>query len=230
MSQKCTGSFVYGGGPFKCWEKKGHGAITLKEAIEKSCDVYFYQLGLRLGLSRLLAGGVSLKFREKSAIDLPNEITPDWPSTTEYYDQKFGPRNWTNSVTLNLAIGQGENAQTVVNMARFYTALATDGSVARPQIVHRDTERSKIFDLTAEQMDGLRDALKGVVSTRGTAASAAVQGVQVAGKTGSAQNPPNPDHAWFVGFAPADNPKIVVAVLIEFGLHGYIAARVATKI
>jgi penicillin-binding protein 2 len=79
-------------------------------------------------------------------------------------------------------------------------------------------------------MQGLRDALANVVSTRGTAASAAIQGVIVAGKTGTAQAPPYPDHAWFVGFAPKDAPKIVVAVMVEFGEHGYFAARLATRI
>jgi cell division protein FtsI/penicillin-binding protein 2 len=79
-------------------------------------------------------------------------------------------------------------------------------------------------------MAGIREALAGVVSTRGTAASARIQGVTIAGKTGTAQNPPNPDHAWFVGFAPAEDPQVVVAVFLEFGEHGYAAARVASKI
>ncbi len=130
---------------------------------------------------------------------------------------------------MNLAIGQGENTQTVINMARFYTALANGGNAVRPHIVNRPTETTKLFELTPEQMAGLREALHGVVSTRGTAASAAIKGVEVAGKTGTAQNPHGRDHGWFVGFAPKDDPRIVVAVLVEFGQHGYIAARIATK-
>jgi cell division protein FtsI/penicillin-binding protein 2 len=86
-----------------------------------------------------------------------------------------------------------------------------------------------LFDLTSEQMAGLREALHGVVSTRGTAGSAAIRGVEVAGKTGTGQNPHGPDHGWFVGFAPKDDPKIVVAVLVEFGEHGYVAARIASR-
>jgi penicillin-binding protein 2 len=229
MPVPCTGGYLYGR-YFRCWDKKGHGNVTLRQAIAKSCDVFFYQLGLRITLQRLLAGGVSLKFREKSGIDLPNENAPGWPYAVEYFDKKYGPRGWSNGVTLSLAIGQGENDQTVANMARFYTALATDGHAAKPEIVARAPQRDKIINLTSEQMDGLRLALSDVVSTRGTAASAQVQGVIVAGKTGTAQNPPRPDHAWFVGFAPADDPKIVVAVFVEFGLHGYVAARLATKI
>lgn len=231
MPQPCTGGYLFGSRFFRCWEKKGHGSLTLAQAIEKSCDTYFYQLGLRLTLSKLVAGGVSLKFREKSGIDLPGEVAPDWPyDASDYFNRKYGPQGWTNAVTLSLSIGQGENSQNIVNMARFYTALATHGEMATPTIARPDTQRTKALDLTEAQMTGLREALFGVVSTRGTAASAAIQGVAISGKTGTAQNPHGADHAWFVGFAPKEDPKVVVAVMLEFGQHGYMAARVASKI
>jgi penicillin-binding protein 2 len=229
MPEPCHGSYQFGSRAFRCWEKDGHGSLTLAQAIEKSCDVYFYQLGLKLGLDRFLAGGIALGFRQATGIDLPEEKAPGWPEATRYFDRRYGRGNWTNSVTLNLAIGQGENDQTVLSMARFYTALATDGNAVRPSIVPRPVERAKLFDLTADQMAGLREALHGVVSTRGTAASAALVGVEVAGKTGTSQNPHGKDHGWFVGFAPKNDPKIVVAVLVAFGEHGYLAARIATK-
>jgi penicillin-binding protein 2 len=229
MPEPCTGKYQFGNRPFRCWEKKGHGSLTLAQAIEKSCDVYFYQLGLRMGLDKLLEGGRKLAFGERTGIDLPQENRPGWPEAVDYFNRKYGKGNWTNAVTLNLAIGQGENDQTVVNMARFYTALATDGHAVKPHIVEKPVERVKLFDLTPEQMAGLREALHGVVSTRGTAASAALKGVEVAGKTGTGQNPHGPDHGWFVGFAPKNDPKIVVAVLVEFGEHGYLAARIASK-
>lgn len=232
MPVPCTGGFMYGGRYFRCWEKKGHGNVNLSQAIEKSCDVYFYQLGLKLGLTRLLAGGISLGFDKRSGIDLPNETKSRFPYGTDYYNKKYGPRGWSNGVVLSLSIGQGENDQTVVNMARFYTALATDGSAARPEIVRRDPERTPLFSLPPEQMAALRAALAGVVSERGTAGGSRIEGLIMAGKTGTAQNPQNPDvdHAWFVGFAPADDPKIVVAVMLEFGDHGWRAARIASKI
>jgi penicillin-binding protein 2 len=229
MPEPCTGKYQFGNRPFRCWEKKGHGSLTLAQAIEKSCDVYFYQLGLRIGLDRLLDGGRKLSFGERTGIDLPQENRPGWPEAVEYFNRRYGKGRWTNAVTLNLSIGQGENDQTVVNMARFYTALATDGHAVKPHVVQKPVERTKLYDLTPEQMAGLREALHGVVSTRGTAASAALKGVEVAGKTGTGQNPHGPDHAWFVGFAPKNDPKIVVAVLLEFGEHGYLAARVASK-
>ena len=229
MEEPCRGSYQFGNRAFRCWEKKGHGSLTLAQAIEKSCDVYFYQLGLKLGLNRFLAGGTALAFGKSTGLDLSEENRPGWPEATSYFDAQYGKGGWTNAVTLNLAIGQGENDQTVINMARFYTALATDGYAVRPHIVNKPVERTKLFDLTPEQMAGLREALAGVVTTRGTAASAALKGIEVAGKTGTGQNPHGKDHGWFVGFAPKDNPTIVVAVLVEFGQHGYVAARIATK-
>jgi penicillin-binding protein 2 len=230
MPQPCTGGMQYGNRYWRCWDKRGHGAVTLQQAIEKSCNVYFYQLGLRLTLREMIAGGLSLGFRSKAGIDLPEERRPEFPTGVEYYNKMYGPRGWSNAAVLNLAIGQGENQQTVTNMAHFYTALATDGHAAKPEIVRSNPEREQIFKLSAEQMAGLRTALSGVVSARGTAGSAQIKGVVLAGKTGTAQNPRGADHAWFVGFAPADDPKIVVAVMVEFGEHGYFAARIASRI
>ena len=232
MPVPCTGGYQFGTRYFRCWDRRGHGNVNLAQAIEKSCDTYFYQLGLKIGLSRLIAGGVSLSFEKKTGIDLPDERTPLWPYGTDYYNRRYGPRGWSNAVTLNLAIGQGENDQTVVNMARFYTALATDGFAATPEIVKRRPKRTRVLNLTDVQMRGLREAMAGVVSARGTAGGAVIQGVVLAGKTGTAQNAHDlkNDHAWFVGFAPADNPKIVVAVMLEFGQHGSRAARVASRI
>ncbi len=229
MPVPCTGGYLFGTRYFRCWERDGHGSLTLAQAIEKSCDVYFYQLALKLGLEGFLEGGTELGFSRRTGIDLPEETRPGWPESVEYYNRRYGRTGWTNAVALNLAIGQGENDQTVINMAHFYSAIATDGNAVRPHIVDRPVERTHLFDLSPEQLAGLREALHGVVSTRGTAASAAIRGVEVAGKTGTGQNPHGKDHGWFVGFAPKDEPRIVVAVLVEFGEHGYVAARIATK-
>ena len=233
MPLPCTGGLQYGNRYIRCWEHKGHGSLDMTGAIAKSCDVYFYQLGLKMSLARLVAGGVDLGFRDRSGIDLPDEVRPLFPikDVTEYYNRRYGARGWTAGASvLNLSIGQGENAQTVVNMAKFYTALANDGLAARPEIVRRNPERQRIFQLTKSQMNTLRIAMASVVSERGTANSARIEGVAVAGKTGTSQNPHGADHAWFVGFAPLDDPKIVVAVMIEFGEHGYHAARLATAV
>ena len=228
MAVPCTGGYYYGR-VFKCWDKRGHGDVTLAQAIAKSCDVYFYQLGLKIGLTNLLAGGVSLGFGDRTGIDLPNEGRPQWPADTRYFDKRYGARGWNRSVVLSLSIGQANNAQTPLSMARFYTALATDGRAATPQIVARTPERQQILKLDAEQLKGIQMALADVVA-RGTAAGAQIQGLTIAGKTGTAQVNGQLDNAWFVGYAPASDPKIVVAIIIEEGLHGSTAARVATKL
>jgi penicillin-binding protein 2 len=234
MPISCTGGMQYGNRYFRCWDKRGHGSLSLQGAIAKSCDVYFYQLGLKLGLARLLAGGVSLGMDSKAGIDLPEEKRPRFPESLDYFNRKYG-RNWSQSVVLSMAIGQGDNSQTILNMARFYSALATDGSAAKPEVVRGKPERTPMVKLSAEQMDQVRAALIGVVAG-GTASRSAIKGVQLAGKTGTAQSGTldafgkELNHAWFVGFAPADDPKIVVAVMIEFGGHGTRAAAIASAI
>lgn len=231
MPVPCNGGYQFGSRWFRCWDKSGHGYRTLSQAIEVSCDTYFYQLGLRVGLSRLIAGGVRLGFRERSGLDLPDEKASRFPYAVDYYNKRYGPRGWTNAVVLNLAIGQGENSQTVANMARFYTALATDGHAATPTVVRRAPKRNRVMSLTPADMQSLREALAGVVSERGTAGGSRIEGVVLAGKTGTSQAGGTlADHAWFVGFAPAENPKILVAVLLEFGGHGWRAARIASAI
>lgn len=233
MQVPCNGGFQFGNRYQRCWKRDGHGDVTLAEALEQSCDTYFYQLGLRIGLQNLVAGGLRLGARDRSGIDLPAETRSVFPTdpAKAYYDRLFGPRGWSNGVVLNLAIGQGENSQTVVNMARFYTALATDGEAARPEVVRGQAERRKMFNITDEQLHQLQDALAGVLS-RGTAAASQLQGIAIAGKTGTAQNAQDQvrDHSWFVGYAPAEDPKIVVALMLEFGGSGSRAARMASRV
>ncbi|MEA3245851.1 MAG: penicillin-binding transpeptidase domain-containing protein, partial [Gemmatimonadota bacterium] len=236
MPVPCTGGYQYGNRYFKCHLARGHGFLTLAQAIEQSCDVYFYQLALKIGLQRLVAGGLQLGGGTRSGIDLPAESRPEYPSdpAADYFTRRYGAQGWTQANALNLAIGQGENAQTVVNVARFYTALATGGVAAQPQIVNSAPSTARIFDLDSASYAGLRDALAGVVE-RGTATSSRISGVVLAGKTGTAQSGVyrggvELNHAWFAGFAPADAPRIVVAVMIEFGGHGTRAARIASKI
>lgn len=231
MPLPCTGGFQYGRRYFRCWKTTGHGSLTLAGAVTHSCNVYFYQLGLKIGLSKLVGGGIDMGFDTRSGIDLPNEYRPRFPTrdVREYFNRRFGA-NWSNAETLSMAIGQGPNSQTLANLTKFYTALANEGVASTPEVVSKKPEQKKIMNLTKEQYAGLRLALAGVTTAGGTAASANIRGLVIAGKTGTAQNPPNKDHAWFIGFAPAEDPKIVVGVFLEYGEHGYFAARVASKI
>jgi len=230
MPVSCSGGYQYGNRYFRCWEKKGHGSLDLEGAIKHSCDVYFYQLGLKIGLSNFIAGGIRLTMRDRSGIDLPEETQARWPDGIAYYNRKYGPRGWSNASTLNLAIGQGENSQTVVNMAKLYSAFAAKGQAPRPEIAHLVPQRKQVFNLSRLQDSVVLEGLKAVLEAGGTAGASAIQGLTLAGKTGTAQNTGGEDHGWFVGFAPADKPKIVVAVLLEFGLHGSRAAHIASAI
>ncbi len=218
MPQPCTGGMQYGNRYFKCWDKRGHGSLDLTRAIALSCDVYFYQLGLRVQLANLLADGVSMGFGDRTHVDLANETTPIWPTSTQWFDKRYGPRGWSGAAMLNLAIGQGENTQTLMNMVRFYAALAGDGKTPTPYLVRPDTAAPHDLHLTAEQLSGLRKALIAVVEG-GTAARSRIKEFTVAGKTGTAQNA-GKDHGWFIGFAPAEKPEIVIGAIFEFGGHG----------
>ena len=233
MPQACNGGFLYGR-YFRCWDKNGHGSVDLAGAIAKSCNVYFYQLGLRLSMARLLAGGVKMGMNRRTGIDLPEEKKPRWPDSEAYFDKRFGKGGWTRTLVLNQAIGQGDNDQTILSMARFYTAFASkDGHAVEPRLVSngKPIKREQLLHLTPQQTADVREALTEVLTERGTANSARLPTVVVAGKTGTAQNTRSElAHAWFVGFAPAHDPRIVVAVMVEFGDHGYTAARYATAI
>ncbi|HET7379676.1 MAG TPA: penicillin-binding protein 2 [Gaiellales bacterium] len=231
MPIPCRGGLQYGNRFFRCWNARGHGDLSLTDAIAQSCDVYFYQLGLKLGLTSLLEDASGLGFRSRTGIDLPGEITAVFPSGTDYYDRVYGPRRWTSAVTLNLAIGQGENAQTLANMVRFYQMLASDGHERPPYLVHPTTRSDVSLGLAPDQLAGLRQAMISVVQ-RGTARGAARFGgsIAIAGKTGTAQNPHGPAHGWFIGFAPAEKPEIVVGAIVEFAREGPYVAPLVTRV
>ncbi len=206
----------FGNRVFKCWKKEGHGSLDLTGAIAASCDVYFYQLGLKLGLNAILEDGVLFGFRDRSGIDLGNEIDPIFPASTAYYDRLYGPAQLEPpAATLNLSIGQGENTQTLINMMRFYEALAGDGKASRlPTWSGRRQRDARPRAHRRPSWTGLRRALIAVVE-QGTAAASRGPDLKVAGKTGTAQNPHGKDHGWFIGFAPADKPEIIVGSIME---------------
>jgi penicillin-binding protein 2 len=229
MPIPCRGGIQYGNRFFRCWSAEGHGDLTLTEAIAQSCDVYFYQLGIKLGVTSLVEDGNEWGFRGRTGIDLPSEIPSEFPTGPEYYDRLYGARRWTSAVALNLAIGQGENAQTLANMVRLYQMLASDGRVRVPYVVRPARVGTPLsLDLTPEQLSGLRQAMIAVVE-EGTARSGRLAGLQIAGKTGTAQNPHGADHGWFIGFAPAEKPEIVVGAIIEFAQHGTAAIPVVSR-
>jgi len=223
MPIPCRGALLYYGRVFRDWTPLGHGNVDLRGAIRASCDVYFYQLGLKIGLDNILSAVPDFGFGRATGIDLPSEIAGVFPTTREWYNRRYGQRGWTNSVVLNLSIGQGENSQNPLKLAQFYAALANDGILPTPRVA-RDgvmAEPAGRLPLDEQQLAALRLALVDVVNApSGTGKLAHLERWTVAGKTGTAQNPHGEDHAWFVGFAPAESPEVVVAVIVEGGGYG----------
>ncbi|UCC73124.1 MAG: penicillin-binding protein 2 [Gemmatimonadota bacterium] len=223
MPIPCRGALLYYGRVFHDWTPVGHGALDLHGAIRQSCDVYFYQLGLKIGLEGVLAGVGEFGMGQVTGIDLPSDISGTFPPSTAWYDERYGPSGWTNSVVLNLAIGQGENAQSPLKMVQVFAALANGGTLPTPRVARLGPapEPAGAIPLNTEQLAILRDALVAVVNEpRGTARGSRLRDWTLAGKTGTAQNPHGEDHAWFLGFAPAEDPVIVAAAVVEAGGHG----------
>jgi penicillin-binding protein 2 len=238
----CRGVKRFGNRNFRCWKAAGHGRLDIRGAIIQSCDIYFYQMGLACGMEDFSEFMPECRFGELTGIDIPGEKAGICP-TTDYFNRRYGPRGWTKYLINNLAIGQGEILVTPLQMAVLYAALANGGKIYEPHIVRRivdgnglSTEiKPEVLDtlpITDSQLDIIVDALAGVVDEpQGTASWIKVPGVTLAGKTGTAQNPHGDDHAWFICFAPVNDPEIAVAVLVENAGHGSsIAAPVARDI
>jgi penicillin-binding protein 2 len=232
MPDPCTGSWYWGNRSWGCWEPRGHGYLTLAEAIGNSCDVYFYQLGLRIGLASLLERSTEIGFSRRCGIDLPQENEGDFPDRPEWYRERFGEiyrYGPTEGEALNLAIGQGPNSQTPLKMAQFYLALARDGSAPAPSIARGAPAREGWeLDLRQEHLESLREGMRLVTAPGGTAHfGTALEHWDVIGKTGTGQNSLSvrglaEDHAWFAGMAgpPGEPPEIVVVAIVEYGGGG----------
>ena len=237
-SAYCPGYFRLGNKVIKCWNGKGHGRISLPQAIRGSCNVYFYQLGLKIGLDVWAKYSQKFFFGRTTGIDLPNE-TKGLVPTVEYFNKRYGRIGWTKGNLANLAIGQGELLTTPLQMAQFAMILANKGTSYTPHItdylydkvnstrIYFPTKANHVEGISDKTFEFIRTAMFNVVNG-GTGGQAAVRGIQVAGKTGTAQNPHGEDHAWFITFAPLNNPVIAMAVLIENGgSGGAIAAPIA---
>lgn len=228
--QPCYGHYLFGGRSFACWKHEGHGSLDFIEALQNSCDVYFYQIGPRLGLDRLEAMARALGLGERSGIDLPQEKKGLVPSRA-WYDRRWGEGKMRPGLMLNLIIGQGELLTTPLQLAAMIAQVARDGVPVQPHVV-KEVRGVGPYTSThtlrpRAQADpgvwaAVRTALERVVEA-GTATSAKVPGVTVAGKTGTAQNAHGRDHALFVCYAPAENPTIAMAFVVENGGHGGVA-------
>ncbi len=248
----CTGSYRLGNRVFRCWREKGHGSVDMYRAIVQSCDVYFYTLGLKLGPDRVAKLEKDAGLGTITGIDLPGERKGLVPDTE--WKRTVAKERWYDYESVILGIGQGAIHLTPLEMAVGYAALATGGEVMRPRVVSKvigkdgkvstfAPEMPRKLQWNPENVEFIRKALAGVVNDYGTGGGAKLPGIVVGGKTGTAQvasvkgkmvkSEDLPyeirDHAWFVAFAPVDDPRIVVAALVEHGGHGGSAAGPIVK-
>lgn len=240
MPASCGGGYQFGNRFFRCWKPEGHGSLNLIGAIEQSCDVYFYQLGQKLGINKWAEYGKKCGFGKRTGIDLPDEARGLVPNT-DWYDRRMGKGKWSQGVMLNLSIGQGELLTTPLQLASFYAALGNGGVLWKPHLLKKVQDQAGVQEykpeiverlpFSQETLEILKKAMIEVVQgPHGTAHRARLEGITVAGKTGTAENPHGKEHSWFACFAPAENPTIAVAVLVENAGHGSdIAAPVAQQ-
>jgi len=242
----CPGQISFGNRTYRCWKKGGHGTVNLQRAIGESCDVFFYQVGMRVGVDTLAEYAQKLGLGKKTGAEM--EFEKEGLTPTRKWKQKYRKAKWQDGETLSVAIGQGFNIVTPLQMCVMTSAIANGGKAYRPKIVEQvtDPEGKVIENFTPELLSevpgvekflkiirsGMEDVVQG---KRGTARNVAIEGLRIGGKTGTAQvvrlaqykglkdeNIPYEyrDHAWFTCYAPAENPEIAVTVMVEHGLHG----------
>jgi len=252
----CTSTYPYGNRDFRCWKEGGHGTLSLHRAIVESCDIFFYQVGLKVGVDRIAHYASELGLGRPTGIYLPHEKQGIVPSSS--WKKKRSGVPWYSGETLSLAVGQGYLNTTPLQLVNLISAVSNNGIFYLPQVVERveniygtvlkayrpvEIGRANISENTFRI---IHDALSGVVNEpRGTGWVCALKGVKVAGKTGTAQvitmaqnfrkgdmdRMPLKfrDHAWFVAYAPCENPQIAIAVLVEHGGFGAAAAAPIAK-
>ena len=250
----CNGSADFYGRNSKCWvyfKHLTHGDVDLEKAIYQSCDVFFYTLADKLGIEKIAKYATQLGLGQKTGIDLPQEASGLIPS--EEWKAKTFHQKWYAGETIFVGIGQGAVTVTPVQLARAISAISMGGKLVVPHVINPTdlpsnyTEAAHFTDVTAVPLDPsgwnyITDAMGRVLLPEGTAPRAHIDGIDIAGKTGSAQvvslenRAKHKDDAdlaqngWFVGFTPRRNPDVVVCVLFQGGEHGRLAANVATQV
>jgi penicillin-binding protein 2 len=251
LNVHCSGGATFYGRRFGCWVKGGHGPVDFPKAIYQSCDVFFYTLAEKLGIDRIAKYATALGLGQKTGIDLPNEVSGVMPSE-EWKIRNF-KQKWFAGETISVGIGQGAIATTPVQLMRAISAISMDGRMVVPHVVSPTELPSGVVDvqrytevktipIDSAGYTTITDAMARVLLPEGTAPSAHIPGIDIAGKTGSAQivslalrakhenDESFAQNGWFVGFTPRRSPEIIVCVLFEGGEHGKLAARLATQV
>jgi penicillin-binding protein 2 len=253
MKVVCNGGAIFYGRYFKCWvsaEHRTHGVVDISKGIYQSCDVFFYTLAEKLGIDRIAKYATMFGLGQKTGIDLPQEASGVMPS--EEWKVRNFHQKWYAGETISVGIGQGAVAVTPIQLARAIGAITSDGLLVRPHVTNPSDLPPNVVPaanipaelrvpIDSKNWEIITDAMANVPTPLGTANSAHLQGIDFAGKTGSAQTVSNAarkilkgaeyrDNAWFVGVTPRRNPELVVAVLFEGGEHGQFAARIAAQV
>ena len=242
----CRGAFLFGGRPYKCWAKGGHGPISVHRAIVSSCDVYFYVAGLRAGVDNLAKYAKMFNFGRKTGVPLEGESSGLIP-TSEWKLKRFGIP-WQQGETISISIGQGYDVVTPIQNAYFTSIVAGGGKIPQLHLVDAAFDASggepyrweapkdeQRVDVDPSILKIVKDAMTGVVSEGGTGHRLSRLKISIGGKTGTAQTMSMEaaakcsgekcrDHGWFIGFAPTDKPEIAAAVIVEHGGFGASAA------
>jgi penicillin-binding protein 2 len=244
---QCTGQFQLGTWTFRDWKKEGHGSVDLMRGIRDSCDVFFYTAGLKIGAPAIAKYATAFGFGSTTGIDLGGEKFGLIPQPRA--SRRGAPATWHAGETVNISIGQGAVLVTPMQVARFMSAIANGGVLWKPRLVQRIERPDKGLvwadsgsvnghvELSPMVWAFLRQSLWAVVNDGGTGVAARIPGLDIAGKTGTAQTVANSksskgqDHAWFASFGPVKDPEVVVVVIVERGGHGgEVAAPIARQI
>jgi penicillin-binding protein 2 len=255
MKVHCPGGASFYGHYYHCWQKGGHGEVDITKAIYQSCDVFFYTLAQKLGVDKIAYFAQHFGLGSKTGIDLPGEVSGTMPSTE--WKMKNYHQKWYAGEVISVGIGQGAVTATPVQMARAIAGIASGGVLRRPHIVFPDEVAPDYRQAMLETYPGsgdselrldpdnwqiITDSMAKVMEPGGTDPSAHLEGIDFAGKTGSAQVASNEyvarmgkshalkDNGWFVGVSPRRNPDIVVCALFESGEHGRFAGRLAAPV
>ncbi|MBI2678551.1 MAG: penicillin-binding protein 2 [Candidatus Koribacter versatilis] len=254
----CPGGATFYGRFFKCWiaaQHRGHGAVDIHNAVTQSCDVFFYTLAERLGIGKIAKWATALGLGQRTGVDLPQEVSGVMPS--EEWKAKYYKQKWYAGETISVGIGQGAIVTTPIQLARTIGGIASGGTLRRPHVVDPGTQPEAFqgkyqqamvtsrsedrVQIDPQNWTTITDAMATVTQPGGTAAASHLEGIDFAGKTGSAQVVSNDarkvlkgaqfkDNGWFAGVEPRRNPEIVVVVLMEEGEHGSAAAHLAADV
>ncbi|OIO37954.1 MAG: penicillin-binding protein 2 [Candidatus Omnitrophica bacterium CG1_02_46_14] len=232
----CPGYMIVGGNRFRCWTSQGHGNQALSEAFAHSCDVFFYSTGLLAGVDAIYEKCLAFGLSKPTGIDLPSEKSGFVPSRN--WKREKLHRAWFEGDTANLSIGQGYLQITPIQALVMIAAIATSGELFKPHLVNKISgvkvaERNiRPVMIASRNWEAVKEGLDQVVnSNTGTGRLARAEGLHIAGKTGSAESGGDKTHAWFVGYAPLEHPKVAMVVFLEHGGHGGIsAARIASTV